>query len=31
MDIETLKDKGHLFALIDACLRDVKTRLAYGS
>lgn len=33
MDIETLKDadKGHLFALIDAYLRDAKTRLAYGS
>lgn len=33
MDIDTLKDadKGHLFALIDAYLRDAKTRLAYGS
>lgn len=33
MDIETLKDanKGHLFALIVAYLRDAKTRLAYGS
>ena len=33
LDIETLKDadKGHLFALIDAYLRDAKTRLAYGS
>lgn len=33
MDVETLKDadKGHLFALIDAYLRDAKTRLAYGS
>lgn len=32
MDIETLKDsdKGHLFALIDAYLRDAKTRLAYS-
>jgi hypothetical protein len=24
-------DKGHLFALIDAYLRDAKARLAYGS
>ncbi len=33
IDIETLKDadKGHLFALIDAYLKDAKTRLAYGS
>lgn len=33
VDIETLKDsdKGHLFALIDAYLRDAKARLAYGS
>jgi len=33
MDIEALKDtdKGHLFALIYAYLRDAKTRLAYGS
>ena len=32
MDIETLKKvhKGHLFALIDAYLRDAKTRLSYG-
>jgi transcriptional regulator with XRE-family HTH domain len=33
MSIEALKedDKGHLFAMIDAYLRDAKTRLAYGS
>lgn len=33
MNIEALKDddKGHLFAMIDAYLRDAKTRLAYGS
>lgn len=33
MSIESLKDddKGHLFAMIDAYLRDAKTRLAYGS
>lgn len=33
MNIEALKDddKGHLFAMIDAYLRDAKTRLSYGS
>ena len=33
ISIEALKedDKGHLFAMIDAYLRDAKARLAYGT